>query len=191
MEEIMSILDFVEEHLIINSEDNFDYLTIPNISKSLNISSSALQNSFKQECFITIGEYITRRRMSLASNDLIKTPTTIIDIAQKYGYTTDGFTRKFKAIYKCTPSEYRKNGIITQEFNKFLVAPFYGLCLVERNCLSCESNIGVCCGIEYGESIDKMIKKYPNGCDWFDYSLDAYIENEERKELLKKELLDE
>lgn len=189
-------IDFIEKNLIVLNE--CDLLNIDNIAKELNISASYLKSTFKRIKNMTIHTYVTQRRMSLASHDLIETEINISDIAIKYGYELDSFTRCFKKIYSVTPSLYRKNGIITKEFSATRVdyeeSIEKELYLVEKccgNCIFCmgDENGVVCAGRSdlYGEKIEKVIDKFPNGCEEFEYTLSAFIENEKLIENLKEE----
>ncbi|MDR0858308.1 MAG: helix-turn-helix domain-containing protein [Oscillospiraceae bacterium] len=57
-------------------------------------------------------EYVRKRRLTLAAEDLICTGENIIEIALKYGYETpEGFSRAFKAFHGVTPSDCRKFGL--------------------------------------------------------------------------------
>lgn len=59
---------------------------------------------------------------------------------------------------------------------------------MEKNCFTCEFNLGVCAGgatlidgkSSYGMSIEEMIKLFPNGCDEWGISLDAFIEQQKK-----------
>lgn len=56
-------------------------------------------------------EFIRKRRLTEAGNDLIKSNERIIDIAFKYQFGSQAaFTRSFKKMYGITPMQYRKNG---------------------------------------------------------------------------------
>ena len=57
----------------------------------------------------SISDYIRRRRMSLAAIDLINTNEKIIEIAIKYGYTSNtSFNRAFRLIHGISPKMARK-----------------------------------------------------------------------------------
>lgn len=193
IENLNKIINHIEENLKINNKDDKDLLLISEISKAMNISISALNNLFNRGCPVTIHEYIVKRRMCLASHDLIETKENIINIAQKYGYSSDSFTKIFKKTYGLTPREYRKNGVLQKEFERFdiKIIDLDSLKLVEKHCFNCEFCMcGVCAGRseEYGTPIKEIINKFPNGCEEFKYSLDAFIENEKKKERLIEEL---
>jgi AraC family transcriptional regulator len=60
----------------------------------------------------TLKEYIRKRRMTLAANDLVETDKKIIDIAIEYGFNTqESFSRCFKEHFSMTPAKFRKNGL--------------------------------------------------------------------------------
>jgi AraC family transcriptional regulator len=55
-------------------------------------------------------EYIKKRRLRAACQELCETKESILDIALKYGYTShEGFTRAFKAHFGVAPSKYRES----------------------------------------------------------------------------------
>lgn len=60
---------------------------------------------------MTLKEYIRRRRLTLAAQELQHSKTPIIDLAVKYGYdSAAAFSRAFAKQHGITPSVYRKDG---------------------------------------------------------------------------------
>ena len=60
---------------------------------------------------MTLTEYVRRRRLTLAAQDLQHSKTPIVDIAMKYGYdSATTFSRAFTKQHGITPSVYRKIG---------------------------------------------------------------------------------
>lgn len=60
---------------------------------------------------ITLSEYIRRRRLTLAAQELTSSSLRIIDLAVKYGYSSaDSFTRAFQSVHGTVPSEARNAG---------------------------------------------------------------------------------
>ena len=60
---------------------------------------------------MTVGEYIRRRRLTMAGVELVSGTTKVIDVALKYGYDSpDAFSRAFKAMHGVSPSVARKPG---------------------------------------------------------------------------------
>ena len=59
-----------------------------------------------------LGEYIRRRRLTLAALELRQSDVKVIDVAVKYRYESpDAFTRAFQALHGVTPSEARQGNV--------------------------------------------------------------------------------
>lgn len=195
---LVKAIDYIESNLISNGDSNI--LSINNISLNSNISPSYLQAYFKKFHGIYLHTYIIRRKMTLAAYDLIHSSDTIEKIAEKYGYEINSFIRGFKKIHSITPTECRKNGKIEKEFLPIhiefniieTIEDFDNIFLLEKNCMRCVFCMGnVCAGRseDYGEPIEKVRMKFPNGCEEFKYTLNDFIENEELKEELLNKLI--
>lgn len=91
-----------------------------NLCEETDIEKAALTAGITADSFLrffsymtgmTLKEYIRRRRLTLAANDIRGSSERIIDIAIKYGYdSADSFSRAFTKQHGITPLEYRKNG---------------------------------------------------------------------------------
>jgi len=61
---------------------------------------------------LTAGDYVRRRRLSLAAMELASDDAKIIDLALRYGYESpDAFTKAFRKLFGCTPTEARRPGV--------------------------------------------------------------------------------
>ena len=110
MESIRKAISYIEENI---TED----LTIDDITKRAAISSFYFQKGFALLCGFTVSEYIRKRRLSLAGNDLINSNQKIIDIALKYGYDSpDSFTKAFTRFHGVTPTAVRKKGAMIKSY---------------------------------------------------------------------------
>jgi AraC-like DNA-binding protein/predicted transcriptional regulator YdeE len=79
------------------------------LAKQLNYSPYYCTRQFHRYAGISLRDYIRLRKVSAAVIDLRDTGERIIDIAVKYGYSSqEAFTRSFKRAYGMTPNEYRK-----------------------------------------------------------------------------------
>ncbi|OCA97004.1 helix-turn-helix transcriptional regulator [Clostridium beijerinckii] len=59
-----------------------------------------------------VAEYIRKKRLEKAANELLTTENKIIDIALKYQFSNqESFTKAFKKLYGIPPKEFRKNKI--------------------------------------------------------------------------------
>lgn len=107
---IENSIEYIEKNLT----NNLDYETIAAQSFS---SSYHFQRVFGILSGITLGEYIRKRRLTLAGNELTKGNVKVIDIALKYGYESpDSFTKAFMKFHGITPSEARKPGSVLRSF---------------------------------------------------------------------------
>jgi AraC family transcriptional regulator len=81
VESLQKAIDYMEDHLL-------DELPIESIAKQANVSEFHFQRIFSVLTDITVGEYLRRRRLTLAAQELSTTDSRIIDVALKYGYDT-------------------------------------------------------------------------------------------------------
>lgn len=92
-------------------EMNLQYeISYKKISKMVGLSEYTIQRIFVFLTNITLSEYIKRRRLSKALEELKNSNTKIIEIAIKYNYNSSiSFSRAFKQYFGVTPSECRKD----------------------------------------------------------------------------------
>ena len=96
------LIDTIEENL----ESVIDY---NELAKVIGTSSYAMQRIFVFLTGITLTEYIRKRRLTKAAEDLIKTDNKIIDIAIKYKYDSPiSFSNAFKKFHGQSPANFRK-----------------------------------------------------------------------------------
>ena len=96
-------LNFIEENLDTN-------VSLCNIAQIAGYSVPQFYRLFKKLTGDSIGEYLIRRKMSMAAVDLKESKQSIADIAFKYGFEShDVFTRSFRRVYGVTPNEFRRN----------------------------------------------------------------------------------
>lgn len=111
-------LDYIENNLTGEID-----LTIA--AKYVGCSTWEFQRIFSFITQISIGEYIRRRKLTLAAESIQTSHEKIIDIALKFGYDSPAaFSRAFSQLYGVTPSLARNDGVslkpypkITFEFN--------------------------------------------------------------------------
>ena len=99
---VQKMLDCVEEKLT-------EPLTLEMLAERLNYSPYYCTRQFHRYAGISLRNYIRLRKVSSAVIDLRDTGERIIDIAIKYGFSSqEAFTRSFKRAYGMTPFAYRK-----------------------------------------------------------------------------------
>lgn len=115
IESLQQAIQYMEDHLLEN-------MTIEQISAQAHISPFHFQRTFSLLTDVTVGEYIKRRRLTLAANDLLLTDQKIIDLAYKYGYDTpESFSKAFRRLHGISPSEARKNSTSVKAYNRLVI----------------------------------------------------------------------
>ncbi|MDR1690050.1 MAG: AraC family transcriptional regulator [Clostridiales bacterium] len=105
-------IDYIEENLTYD----IDY---SQAAKRAYSSSYHFQRVFSILCGYTLGEYIRKRRLTLAGNDLKNADNKVIDVALKYGYENpDSFSRAFTNFHGVNPSAARENGSVLKSFSR-------------------------------------------------------------------------
>lgn len=95
-------LEYIETHIFENPSQ-------AEIASASCLSLSSLQKLFRYTFGFSVNEYITKRKMTLAGEELLASSISISELAVKYGYTsTEAFGRAFSKVNCCLPSEYRK-----------------------------------------------------------------------------------
>lgn len=101
-ESLNQLIDTIEKNL----EMSIDY---NDLAKVIGTSSYTMQRIFAFLTGLTVTEYIRRRRLSKAAEELRKTDHKIIDIAIKYQYDSPiSFSNAFKKMYGQSPAGFRK-----------------------------------------------------------------------------------
>jgi AraC family transcriptional regulator len=115
VETLQKAIDYMEKHLL-------DDLTVDRIAKQANISPFHFQRAFSLLTGITVGEYLRRRRLTLAAQELSGTNAKVIDIALKYGYETpEAFSKAFRRLHGITPSEARNHSGTLVSYNRLVI----------------------------------------------------------------------
>lgn len=115
IESIQKAINYIEEHL-------HETITMEQIAQEVNASVFHFQRTFSILTDMSIADYIRRRRLTLAAQELINTDSKVIDIAYKYGYDSpEAFTKAFRKQHNVTPSEVRKQQGPLQSYNRLII----------------------------------------------------------------------
>lgn len=102
IESLNRALAYVEAHL---SDD----LDVESVAKEAMYSPFALQRAFAIMTDMSLSEYIRRRRLSAAGQELRSPGARVIDVAYKYGYETpESFQKAFRRFHGVSPSAAKK-----------------------------------------------------------------------------------
>ncbi|MDY0406216.1 AraC family transcriptional regulator [Virgibacillus sp. 179-BFC.A HS] len=112
---LQAAIDYMEEHLL---ED----LSIEKIASVSNFSAFHLQRAFSILTDVSIGEYLRRRRLTLAAHELTRTNIKVIDAAYKYGYDSpEAFSKAFRRQHSVSPSKARAYAGKLQSYNRLVI----------------------------------------------------------------------
>lgn len=104
-------MDYIEEHLSEN-------ITPDMLSKIAACSEFHFQRMFTFITGVTLGEYIRRRKMSVAATELYE-GAKVLDTALKYGYESPtAFARAFQSVHGISPGKAKKEGASLNSFPK-------------------------------------------------------------------------
>ena len=97
-------LAYIEEHL----DGTLDTGEVARIAAC---SAYQLKRMFPYLAGITLSEYVRRRAMTRAAQDLLATDEKVIDIALRYGYESPtAFSKAFRRVHGMSPSDVRQPG---------------------------------------------------------------------------------
>ncbi len=100
---LTAALNFIEENLACE-------ITQEDCARNSCCSLSGLQKMFRNVFHTSVGEYVTRRRMTAAARELQRREGSVLEIALKYGWgSAEAFTRAFSRVWGMTPTEYRRS----------------------------------------------------------------------------------
>ena len=101
LKELNDVSMYIEEHIT-------DDISIDELAKITMQSTEAFSRLFCYMVGMTVNEYIRRRRLSLAIDDLQNSDEKIIDIAMKYGWnSSDSFAKAFMNQHGITLTKAR------------------------------------------------------------------------------------
>lgn len=99
-----------------------DEMSQEDIANACYCSLSSLQKLFRYVFHVSIKEYISKRRLTHAAEELINSNDSIIDIALKYQYNShEVFTRAFTKVWGKPPQTFRSEDRFTGLFPKIEV----------------------------------------------------------------------
>ena len=96
-------------------QHNYQTLTLSSLAELFHYSEPHLCTLIKQNTGYTFTELIKRLRLADAIDYLLNTNLKVGEIAEQIGSNSaDHFSRVFRATYKMSPQEYRKQNQTTE-----------------------------------------------------------------------------
>lgn len=112
---LQNAIDYIEDNIL----ETIDY---NDVAKHIGFSNYHFHRTFALLTGITANEYIKKRRLSMAGEELSMSNTKIIDTAFKYGYETpESFSKAFSRFHGFNPSEAKKSGTSLKKFSRFSI----------------------------------------------------------------------
>jgi len=107
LEWLKRMVDAVE-YMEVHMEEPFDSPEIARIACS---STFHFQRMFHMLTGNTVAEYVRKRKLTLAAQELAATKAKVLDVALKYGYDTpESFSKAFRRVHGISPSAARGQG---------------------------------------------------------------------------------
>jgi len=108
------LVEYVEDHLT-------EEIDVAALASGLGTTEYHLRRMFSSLAGMPLSEYIRRRRMTVASADVLG-DRELLDTAVRFGYgSTEAFGRAFRAVHGASPGEVRRDGgpLLTQQQLRF------------------------------------------------------------------------
>jgi len=105
-------------------EDNLcNDLKQEDVAKHVHVSMFHFHRMFKALTDITPNEYIKKRKLSKAAEDLSTSNTTVLEIALRYGYESQsGFEKAFYRFHQVTPGKVKKNNVELKAYHPLKIS---------------------------------------------------------------------
>ncbi|MBB6733200.1 AraC family transcriptional regulator [Cohnella zeiphila] len=107
-------LDLIEERM----EERLD---LDEIAKAAYSSPFHFQRMFHMLTGMTVADYVRKRKLTLAAQELAASSAKVLDVALKYGYDSpEAFAKAFRRIHGISPSEARNPGVGLKAFPRLI-----------------------------------------------------------------------
>lgn len=115
IQSIQKSIDYMENHILedINYED---------VARHVYMSNYHFHRLFSMITGITANEYIRKRRLSMAGQEISMSDAKVLDISLKYGYDSpESFSKAFMRFHGVTPNIARRSGMKLKSFNSLVI----------------------------------------------------------------------
>jgi len=101
----MEWLEMLNESIDYLEENICNDINVGEAAKTACLSKFHFQRMFHLVTGVTIAEYVRKRRLTLAAQELVTLGSRVIDVALKYGYSTpESFSKAFSRLHGVSPS---------------------------------------------------------------------------------------
>ncbi|WP_256700605.1 AraC family transcriptional regulator [Paenibacillus sp. P46E] len=92
-------------------------MRIEDVARVAHVSPFHFQRMFSMLTGVTMADYIRKRRLTLAAQELAISKIRVLDVALKYGYDSpEAFAKAFRKAHGLTPSAAREPGVQLKAF---------------------------------------------------------------------------
>ncbi|OKP73742.1 AraC family transcriptional regulator [Paenibacillus helianthi] len=92
-------------------------MRIEDVARVAHVSPFHFQRMFSMLTGVTVADYIRKRRLTLAAQELAISKIRVLDVALKYGYDSpEAFAKAFRKAHGLTPSAAREPGVQLKAF---------------------------------------------------------------------------
>jgi AraC family transcriptional regulator len=111
--------DLLENVLLDIEKGVKEGINLNTLAEKYALSERHLRRLFKFAFKQTLAGYIRSRKLAVSLDDLLKTNSTLFDIALDYGFEYEqSYRRAFKHEFGITPGEYRKAGHTAEKMSE-------------------------------------------------------------------------
>ncbi|MGT2926192.1 helix-turn-helix transcriptional regulator [Streptococcus cuniculipharyngis] len=108
-EQLRDLIDYINQHYA-------SALSIGQLAEQMGYSKTHFMAIFKEQVGISCTDFIIQVRLNKASQLLLHSSESILNIAQQVGFNNlSNFNRQFKNYYHCTPRQYRQEQAIKKD----------------------------------------------------------------------------
>lgn len=108
-------ISFMEEHMC----EDISYIEV---AQNVHMSNYNFHRTFSFIAGMTANEYIRKRRLTLAAQELQATDISVIDAAYKYGYESpESFSKAFSRFHGSSPKQAKQKGAKLHLFNPLVI----------------------------------------------------------------------
>lgn len=112
---LQSAIDYIEDHLL-------EAITYADAANHVHLSKYHFHRLFSMATGMTANEYIRKRKLTMAAQELAASDQRIIDIALKYGYESPtSFTKAFTRFHGMSPNIAKRAGMPLKSQNRLTI----------------------------------------------------------------------
>lgn len=109
---IQQSIDYIEDNLN-------EKISLEELARQTYISKYHFHRVFHELVGETVMDYVRKRRLTKAAQELVQSDEKIVDVALKYQFSSqEAFSRAFKRMFKVSPREFRKAQVNVLLFKK-------------------------------------------------------------------------